>query len=78
MTWTSIRSEQLQLAQLVIKWIETVRAPNAYNNPTWLPTEADIHKSALLISPNRSEFSSADFAFEKSIIFANGDYKESF
>jgi hypothetical protein len=55
MTWTPITQEQVKQAQAVVLWIETarqagrVRTAAAFGGylPGWLPSIADIHKSAL-------------------------------
>lgn len=46
MTWASTTAEQLELARGVVLWIETARAAG-YGGSNWLPSDADIYKSAL-------------------------------
>jgi hypothetical protein len=46
MTWTSVTPEEALLCQQMALWIATARAAG-YGGPAWLPSAADIHKSAL-------------------------------
>ena len=46
MAWKSITHDEYEFGAKMLTWIETVR--KAYGNPAWLPTEADLVKSALL------------------------------
>lgn len=46
MTWQSTTQEQMEIAKGVVLWIETARAAG-YGGPNWLPSDADIYKSAL-------------------------------
>lgn len=46
MAWNGVSGDEFACAQAVVTWISTARAAG-YGGPDWLPTEADIHKSAL-------------------------------
>lgn len=46
MTWKPISQEDVELCIKMRTWIEIAR--KSFNNPTWLPTDSDIYKSALL------------------------------
>jgi hypothetical protein len=50
MTWKSITAEEMQICRQMRTWIETARRwrYDAEHGPGWLPTDADISKSALL------------------------------
>lgn len=45
MTWKSITEEEFQFARHMIRWMEIAR--NRYGDK-WIPSEADVSKSALL------------------------------
>lgn len=46
MTWKSITSEEMEMCRLMRRWMEVARAWKY--GAEWLPTDADISKSALL------------------------------
>lgn len=47
MSWTPITEAEVAMARHMVTWITTARAAG-YGGPDWLPSDADIYKSALL------------------------------
>jgi hypothetical protein len=47
-TWSPITQAEMTMARHVVTWISTVRAAGGVYGADWLPSDADMSKSALL------------------------------